>query len=243
MASTPDNPMEYIWDRIPKQKDGKTIRYIKGDLEYLYTHGFVDSKKYKLEEWKQAFVPYQQKDEGYILNKEQFLALRMYRYNGPSDEVFNSFKIKDGPWTDKQLQLLYDRSIGVASNVTSETFWAYVNDLKQKGRVDENGSLIITPDVKLGFDALVKRYPSPRTILELEVRRLRKDREQKMAGNQKNINKSGFSVGQTQKENQLDALKALQAKATVKEETPLVDENTETIDLKSLRKPRGHIKG
>lgn len=234
--------MEYIWDRIPKQKDGKTIRYLKADLDYLYYNGFVDSRRFDVKEWKKTFLPFYDGDGGFVLDREQFLSLRKFRYTGPSDEVFDAMKIKEGPWSDKGLEELYQRSIGVASDLSNETFWAFINSLKKSGRVDENGNLIMDHPIKLGLQELIEQFPSPRRRLEQEVERLKKEDQAKSEIHMKERDKSAFTVGKTAKESTLSQFKALESSsAEAPQQNP--DEPKEEIDLKSLRKPSKTFRG
>lgn len=236
--------MEYIWQRIPKQKDGNTIKYNKADLDYLYLHGFVDTRRFPIETWKKAFRKFAQEDGSFILNKDQFMALRLFRYQGQSDEVFDPFRIQEGPWPDNSLQKLYDKSIAKASELSEEAYWAFMNTLKERGHVNDDGHLMMSRTVQIGLKHLIDRYPSPRRRLELEVDRLKKEREGKIADNQKNRDSSGFAVGQSEKENKVkDYKNFLSTKSPHAQEKPVVDESAETIDLKSLKKPKGNFRG
>lgn len=244
--AAPQDTMQYIWERIPKQKDGITIRYLKADLDYLYVHGFVDSKRYTIEAWKKAFEPFKQKDGSYVLNREQFISLYIYRYFGPANEVFDAKKIRDGSWTDAELKTLYDRSIGVATYIPEEAFWAFIKSFKgNKEYVDEDGNFIINDDVKAGIYLLCERFPSPRRMLEKEVERLREEKQAEFADVQKNRDKSGFSVGETAIETKAAAYQNLKSTTTAPSQTKTKKEAKakETIDIKKLRKPGGRIKG
>jgi len=237
--STNANQMEYIWERIPKLKDGKTIRYLKSDIDYLYYHGFVDTTKYTIEQWKAAFTPFKTKEGNFELNKAQFLSLRAFRYTGPAHEVFDPMRITEGPWSDDDLNLLYKRSVAKASALTSKTFWAYIDALKKiPTRVNEDGHFIIDKAVKIGLYQLIEKYPSPRRRLEKEVRRIRKERDERVEGLKKNRDASGFTVGQTAKEATLEQYQnfVTSSVADQKTEAPIETEE-EAIDLKKLRKP------
>ncbi|OVE81363.1 hypothetical protein BVY03_04045 [bacterium K02(2017)] len=245
MSTPKQDAMDFIWERIPKQKDGNTILYLKGDITYLYTHGFVDTRLFTLKQWTDAFIPFKQKDDSFVLTKSNFLSLRPFRYNGPSDHVFDSMKIEEGPWTDKQLQELYDRSVGQASGISNETFWTYINELKKyENRLDDKGNFIIDVSVKVGLDALIRQNPSPRTVLELEVKRLKEERSKKQEHSQKNRDASGFVVGQNKHEDKESAFQNLQ---TTSRSSTLEANNEqseiESIDLKSLRKPSRNFRG
>lgn len=243
-TNTNQDAMEFIWDRIPKQKDGKTIKYLSGDVDYLYAHGFVDTKKFKLEEWHKAFDPFKQKDGSFILTKKQFMSLRMFRYTGPSGEVFDALRIKPGPWTDEQLQELYDRSIGVASTLPEKSFWTFVNALKKKSsRFAEDGRFYIDMRFRVGLDALIKLYPSPRTLLELEVRRLRLEKDKAKLKSQLNRDSSKFMIGESEAENKTAAFEKMKSTSKQKQEQPKKEEQKETIDIKSLKKPSKTFRG
>lgn len=241
------NPMEFIWEHIPKQEGGKTICYLKGDLDYLYYHGFVNSRRFTLQQWKNAFVSFKQPDESYVLTKEQFMLLEPFRYTGPSHELFNPAKLKERAYTDEELKLLFDRGISIASDVNEKFYWSYINAFKKQGHVDKDGNLVIGPTVKAGLYVLLEKFPSPRRRLEKEVLRIRLTRDAKLQANQKNRDASGFMVGETNIEAKQAALEALQAstkkpkkkKGEAEEEAPKKD----TLDIKKLRKPPKKIKG
>lgn len=241
--ANPKKSMEYIWERIPKQKDGKTIRYLKADLDYLYFHGFVNTFDHTLQKWKKAFEPFKRKDESYVLTKEQFVALAPFRYTGRSEEVFDPFTIQLGPWPDDKLKILYDRTIAVASDVNEKAFWAFVDSFKKAGRVDKKGQLVMDEVVQTGIYTLLEEYPSPRRRLEKEVQRIREKRGKKQADLLKNRDKSGFTAGQTIAETKTEALEKLQATAKPAKKPKVKGEKKEEIDIKKLRKPRGKFVG
>lgn len=231
------NAMEYIWGRLPKQKDGKTIRYLAGDIPYLYNNGFVDCIKFSLDQWQRAFVVFRQSDGTYVLNKEQFMALRVFRYTGPTNEVFDAMKIRPGTWFDDKLKILYEKTIRLTSTITEEVFWTSVKAMKKAGLVDAQGNLFIDDRVKTQINYLVDRFPSPRRRLEKEVARLRKERDSRLSSNQKNRDASGFIVGKAEKETKLEDLKKLQSSATSQNTSVQKVKTTgESLDLKSLRK-------
>lgn len=241
--SLPDfDAMEYIWGRLPKQKDGKTIRYLPGDLPYLYNNGFVDCVKFTLDQWQRAFAVFRQQDGTYVLNKEQFMAMRVFRYTGPTHEVFDAMKIRPGTWLDEKLKILYNKSIKIASTIPEDIFWTSVKAMKKSGLVDAQGNLFIDDRVKTQINYLVDRFPSPRRRLEKEVARLRKERDAHLSSNQKNRDASGFIVGKTGKESQLEDLRKLQSSATSQNTSVRdtisqpVKTTGESLDLKSLRK-------
>ena len=241
--------MEYILDRIPKQKDGKTIRYLKGDVAYLYYHGFVNTLHYKLAEWEKAFAPFKQPDGSYVLGKDEFMLLTKFRYLNTTYKPFDPSKIEEGPWPDKALKGFYLRTISRATTIPENIYWDAINKLKKAGQVDKSGNFIVDANFKKFILRLIVKYPSPRTILECEVQRIKRERDEKMGLSQKNRDASGFSVGQTAKEAQIEELQRLQSTASASSTqtiTAQVDQTKEkTVDVKSLRKknPEGKFKG
>lgn len=228
--------MEYIWERIPKQKDGKTIRYLEGDLAYLYYHGFVDTNRYKLENWKNALLMFKQKDGSYVLTKDQFMILRKFRYVNVSYEPLDPYKLEEGPWPDKALKGLYVKTIARATTIPEKVFFEAVDILKKAGHTDKQGQLVIDINFKKLLNNLLIKYPSPRTILEEEVARLKKERTVRSEAHQKNPDGSNFTIGQTDKESKLDELNRLQASSQPKQASTPETESKETLDVKSLRK-------
>lgn len=237
--------MEYIWDRIPKNKGGKTIRYLAGDIPYLYENGFVDAAKFTYKQWKQSFEAFKQEDGSYILTKEDFFTLRLFRYNGPSHDVFNAEKLREGPWPDDELEFLYNKSIQPSSRVAHDIYWNSINALKRQGFVNENNELIVNDKVKKQLTYLVEKFPSPRRRLEKEVKKIREQRSEQMNEHMKNRNASGFSVGETQSEEKNKEFEKLQSKQQTQSTSSQKQKNTkeESFDLKSLKKPRGNFRG
>ncbi|EKD51519.1 MAG: hypothetical protein ACD_62C00241G0008 [uncultured bacterium] len=242
--ATPYETMLYIWDKIPKNPDNHTITYSDADLIYLYHEGFVNTRKFSMKDWKKAFVPYLGKDQKYTLNRNQFLAIRKYRYNGPSDEMFDCSRIREGAWTDAQLTVFYRRSVRQASEMPEEMFWKLINDLKKNGYSDENGNMIFDADIKKGLSYVVAQFPSPRTRLEYKVKTLREKGEEGLKALEQKKTKSQFSVGTTAVETTLASLQKLQSSAPKASQVDTTQTATqEEVDIKKLRKPKGKLFG
>lgn len=234
------DPMEFIWDKVPKNKQG-CIHYLPGDIPYLYRNGFVDSTRYTYDKWKKAFEDCKQDDGSYIVNKNKFLSLRIFRYNGPVFEPFDSNRVREGEWTDEQLKKLYILSIKVSSTITEEIFWNSVSALKKQGLV-KNGNLLVNKAVKTQLSYLIERFPSPRRRLEKEVSRLRDERESQVRNTAKNRNASGYVIGKLSSEDKMEKFQKMQASGPQKATIPQ-PATSETIDLKKLKKPSGRISG
>jgi hypothetical protein len=243
----PFDAMEYIWERLPKEKDGQTVRYLKGDIGYLYYNGFVDTKRFTYATWKDAFNPFQQGDGAYLLSKAQFLSLRIYRLQGTLTEPFDPYRLAEGPWANSRLKDLYDKAIRPSSEVKEEIFWNSVTALKKMGLVTANDELIVNEKVKKQIAYLIERFPSARRRLEKEVVRLRQEKDKVLSNAMRNRDASGFSIGISESEHKMEQFSKLQASQLEPEKKAPVDEvdydDDEGIDIKSLRKPSGKFRG
>ncbi len=235
------DPMEYIWERVPKTKEG-LIHYLAGDIPYLYRNGFVDTVKYTYQQWKEAFNDVLQPDGSYLVNKDKFLSLRKYRYAGPVFQPFDPAKVREGEWSDQELKKLYDRSIKPSSSVEENVFWNSVKMLKNQGFA-QNGNLLVNKAVKSQLAYLIERFPSPRRRLEKEVSRIREERDAQLREAIKNRDTSLFVTGKGASEVKRDEFKKMESTASVKSALDNSQPTGETLDIKSLRKPKGKIKG
>lgn len=236
--------MEYIWERLPKNKGGLTIRYLPGDLPYLYQNGFVDAIKFTFEQWQKALEPFKDKDaSGYTLDKKQFFSLKAFRYHGPSHEVFDPAKLREGAWPDDELNYLYENSIKYSSTIPKDMYLRAVTALKSKGFMDGQGQLLINDTVRKQFEYLVEKFPSPQRRLEKEVRRLRDERDTERNLHQKNRDASLFTMGTSQTEDDLEKFKSLETRSDSKPAKHSASEDDGGVDLKSLKKPTGKVKG
>jgi hypothetical protein len=242
--ATPQEAMLYIWNKMPKCNDGLNIRYIPGDLKYLYENGFVDSRRYTVEEWLKAFTPFKQANDTYLLTKKHFIALHVYRDFTPVVN-FDARALKDGPWSDKALQALYRKYIVPVSDLKKMSFWTYINSLKESGHTDKKGELLFNKHSKSSLNNLIAEYPSPRKKLEREAKRIKYVKQKQIEKRVNNRDKSDFSVGENITETTKTSLEHLESihtdpkPQTMKNEEPTEDQ----IDVKSLRKPGGKVFG
>lgn len=242
MAEEIKDPMEFIWEKIPKTKKG-LVHYLPGDIPYLYRNGFVDSARYTYQQWKSAFEDCIQDDGSYFVSKEKFMSLRPFRYVGPVYKPFDSQKVREGEWTDEELKKLYVLSIKPSSAIPENIFWNIIKDLKGRGLI-KNGNLIVNKDVKIQLAYLIERFPSPRRRLEIEINRIREERENQLRGATKKRDSSTFTVGKIASETKTEDFKKLESSGPVKSKAPAeTAEEKPTIDIKKLRKPRGKITG
>lgn len=235
-----DDPMEFIWEKIPKTKAG-LVHYLPGDIPYLYLHGFVDSNRYGYQEWKDAFADTRQDDGSYLVSKEKFLTLRKFRYAGPVFKPFDPDKIREGEWSDEEIQKLFEFSFKPSCALIDEVFWNSINALKKQGFVN-NGKLLVNKAVKTQLKFLIDKWPSPRRKLEQEVQRIREEREATFRSNTQNRDATRFTSGKLASEAKQEDFQKLQG-ASPKRDAPPPTTTAETIDIKSLRRPRGKITG
>jgi hypothetical protein len=105
--------MEMIWSQVPKEvKNGiQYVTYIKNDLPYLYYSGLVDTQRYKLEDWQQAFEDCLGEDGRYWVSHEKMLSLGKFRYGKTVNEPFDPMKMRMGKYDIDRLWQVFERSI------------------------------------------------------------------------------------------------------------------------------------
>lgn len=236
--------MEYIWERLPKEQDRQTVRYQPNDIPYLYHYGFVDTTKFTYLQWKQAFENFKQPDDTYLLNKKQFMSLRVFRYVATDYTPFDPHKLRLGVWPDKELDFLFEKSIKPSCHLPKEIYLNSIQSLKKSGNATPEGHLILNDAVIKQLQYLVEKFPTPRRRLEKEVTRLREEKEKIYQGHLSNRNESKFTIGETQSEHQFETLKKLESTHHIATSEEAVDEEN-LVDLKSLknkaRKPNKFI--
>lgn len=242
MTALAFDPMEFIWEKLPKMADDRVL-YGANDPTYLYENGFVNTQSVTLTTWKTAFLPFKQKDGTYILSKEDFFSLRLYRDSGLVLPPFNPQKMRPGPWPDEELTVLYERSIQPSSSLTAEVYWTAINALKRQGHIDANGQLNVDDKVQQQFTYLIDKFPSPRRRLEKEVARLKKEESDLTHNAQAKREKSDFKVGKTKSESRHEDFKALENSTRTSQNATLVDPKKATIDVKKMKKPTGKFVG
>lgn len=241
MAEDFQDAMEYIWQKVPKTPEG-FIHYLPGDIPYLFENGFVDSTRFEFETWAQAFEDCRQPDGSYLVSHEKFISLRVFRYEGPVFKPFDPYRVREGEWLDDDLQKLYDLSIKPSSSIPEEVFWNSVKALKNQGFA-KGGNLVVNDNVKKQLAYLIERFPSPRRKLEIEVNRLREERDTQMQTATEARDKSLFVAGKSASEVKKEQFKNLEtSKAPAKTKTPAkASGKIETFDIKKLKKPARKI--
>ncbi|MDX1386681.1 MAG: hypothetical protein R3257_03755, partial [bacterium] len=88
--------MEFIWQRCPKTvKDGEEyVVYEATDLPALYYSGMVDTQRFKLKHWEQAFEDCLGEDGKYWVSHNKMIFLGMFRYSNRVGEPFDPLKMR-----------------------------------------------------------------------------------------------------------------------------------------------------
>lgn len=246
--------MEYLWDTLEKTPDGKAIRYTILDIEMLWKMGFVDTDKYPMAQWKQAFEPFKQADGSYRLEKPAFLALDQYRFKGEVHIPFDAMRINEGLYTDEGLTQLLESSIAPSCGMSPEKLEEFFTTLKETFRTPD-GLIRIDSKAKKIIKELIGKNPSPLRNLEIMFDKMLykgKDKEisekvegarTEMATARAAIEASSFSsMPATRTEAAAKNLKVLE-KAKKKEAAPAASEKEGGVHLKKIRRSRKGMRG
>ncbi len=168
--------MEELWEKIAQPGEGgqKYILYQNDfDLLYLYANGFVDFKKYKLDEWVKSFADSRQADGSYKIAKPQWLQKEKYRYNGPIGEPFDPEKLPEKEYAEAEFkQILKEKICG--STWIPESQIPEMLDYFRKQKKLSDGKIRLDKAIKKEFAEVLQKVPSPLRILQLDVAMHRK---------------------------------------------------------------------
>ena len=164
------NIMEAIWEMSLKEEDG-AVHYNEEFVDFLWEFGFVDTDKTSLQQWREVFVSFRQKDGFFKLDREAFLSLEPYRYNGPIKIPFDPMQINEGKYTDEGFDKLAENAIAPSNSLSKENYQKFIADLKNSFRQSDQLILIKSP-AKQKIKKLLEEHPSPLRRLELLFRKL-----------------------------------------------------------------------
>ncbi len=169
------NPMEEIWDQVAQtDKDGqKYIRY-KGqyDLIFLYANGFVDFRKFPLEEWIGAFADSREPDESYKVTRDQWMAKARFRYSGPVGDPFDPQTLKEREFSEDEFRDIFKQFICPATWIPEGSIPQILDYYRKKGRL-VGGKIKMDPELKKDFQEVLEKLPSPLRVLQLDVANIR----------------------------------------------------------------------
>jgi hypothetical protein len=166
LALSGTDMMEHLWEQLDKTKDGKHIRYTKVDVDQLWHMGFADTERVGLEQWRNIFEPYRQKDGTFILNRDEFLALDEYRYKGEIHVPFDAMLINEGRYTDEGLDELVEASIAPSCDLQRDKLNEFFSKLRKDFR-QPDGLILIRKEAKQRIKAVLEAHPSPLRNLEV----------------------------------------------------------------------------
>ncbi|MDO8462230.1 MAG: hypothetical protein Q7S98_05160 [Deltaproteobacteria bacterium] len=177
------NPLQTIWPQIhPKtKKNGKEyVQYSDKDLLYLYQSQFADQKKCSLNEWKNSFRDSLQTDGTYLVSYEQFLAkAKYYNTRMPSSPPFDPATLKEGVWSEAELDRLFREKIQPETLYTFEEWQEIKEKLrrlypKQLGQVPKKeGGLFVSDLFKKEVQIILDKFPS---VMRLRAIQMQKDK-------------------------------------------------------------------
>jgi len=244
--------MEHLWGSLEKTPDGKHIRYLDGDIEQLWTMGFVDTARVDLVKWKALFEPMKQADGTYLLNHSEFIALDDYRYKGEIRIPFDAMLINEGKYTDEGLDELVDASIAPSCFLAGDKLREFMDGLKADFR-EPDGLILIKKPAKQRIKEMLDKHPSPLRNLELLLNHMLEVKGEELHGAfergeidavtaQAAMQASSFSsTPATRTEAKAQGLKALQ-KAR-KKDKPAEVEGKEKTELRKIRRSRKGMRG
>ncbi len=232
--------MDSIWQQVPKELNplpnfpGEYIRYVATDPKYLYLTGFVDAKRYTLEEWEAAFQDCLQPDGSYLISKEKFLSLGKYKYSGPIKNPLDAMKIREGWYELDTWHTFCIKGIIPSTTLTAEHLVQAEKLMKEGGQI-LNGRIRIDKAAKLRIKKILDDYPSPTRRRELAVDEIHQKRVQaEVARSQSSVVRTTFEKGEKVGDRQKKDLKETLLKAA--NISKKGKEEPATLSLKDLKK-------
>ncbi len=185
-----------IWKKV-SEDDGTGTRVIKygsnEDLVFIYASGFVDSAKYDLKSWLDAFEPSKQEDGTYKVSQAQWAEKEKFYYTGSVRDPFNALLIPEQNFTEAELLDLFNTCIVPSSQATPKTVPNFIRDYKARG-LFKNGKIMMDKKLKEELHAFITAFPSPLRVLETNVQKLLRGEKPLAAGGS---TKTGYSPGES----------------------------------------------
>ncbi len=168
--------MDWLWKQMHrgnlKMPADQLIFEGEHDLVYLYNTGFVDTDKFSLDKWIQAFRESRQRDGSYSLTHEQWLDKVTYRYNEKVEAPFDIMAIREGEWTESEWKDFVKEKIMPETIFTYDQFLKGFEEGKKAGKL-KNGMVIVTQELKQTWLQAINKNPSPQRHRALAVHRIR----------------------------------------------------------------------
>jgi hypothetical protein len=203
-----------IWEKVSEPApDGQ--RYIRwptrADIDYLYETGFVDTDRFRKEEWFDAFKDSRQKGGSYIITKGQWMAKRAFRFNGPTSEPFEPLALREGEWEVEEFERILKEKLFPSTTLSEDLFRKAIDKRGEKAIV--GGKFLVSKTLKFALKQALIFHPSPRRFRELAVSGAREEMKKALDASQKlrqgSASKSGYSSGPTNQRTTVDQLSKL----------------------------------
>jgi hypothetical protein len=170
MSESPPDVMRLIWTQVSQPGPGgkRFITYRnRNDLEYLYKTGFVDTDKYTLAQWVDAFKDSLQPNGCYMLSEIQWMAKKPYRYEGLVYEPVDPLALKEGEWDKTEFEKLIMERVFPSLTIDKKIFDQALEQAKKN--VTPGGKIILTKEFKTALKRLLDTFPSPKRVREMSV--------------------------------------------------------------------------
>lgn len=179
---------QLTWNQVAKAgSDGKKSLSFsdRNDLVALYCSGFVDESKHTVHDWVAAFKGHLQPDgASYLLTEEEWMNKVRFHYDGPVGKPFNPLILREGEWSEANVESLIKHHILPAVYFNENEFRTVWDEAKPQFFV--NGKYVVTKKFKEDLSQLVEAYPSPAQVRAWGVEDVR---------NQMAVKGSGFASG------------------------------------------------
>lgn len=90
---------------------------------------------------------------------------RPYRYDGPIEEPFNPFKLRDGEWEPEDFERLLREKILPSLTLDERNLRQAVE--KGRGQISARGKYLMNTPLKNTLKWLLEQHPSPRRVREV----------------------------------------------------------------------------
>lgn len=205
--------LKAMWEKVAKPgADGKKYIIIKNrtDLEYHYWSGFVDDDQFTVQDWIAAFQDSLLPNGMYLVNEPQWMDKASYHYSGPINAPYDPMTIREGEWTEEDLEKLVWENIKPCVYFSKEDFGKVIAEAK-KSMPRSNGNYVISNALKKDWLEFMNTYASPKRVLQMGVAQLRAAKGQAASGGPA-VAGSGFVQGPGPSQQVADKLSQLIAK-------------------------------
>ena len=157
--------MEHTWGRLEAldgEERGATLKL----LEDFYKGGFIDARRFGLNQWKQACQRFAKGPDKYRFRKADWEGLKNYFFAAEIKKPFEPSRLKDGmrplDWTAE----LYQKVLRFETTLTIED-WKKLVQTQILTRFKKGEELVYNAAFKALLEAALKQHASPLRRLEL----------------------------------------------------------------------------